>query len=132
MFRYWFKKLKIKLQKYIFIFNVSIQTYNFKVKEKIMIFKGRHFSKIQNYFRKQFLGYVLMFLNLECNIRFNYNADLEEKVRKFNIICGTFKRTFKSRVRKDTEKWNFKIIAIPTLLYGSETWIPTQKNINNK
>ena len=34
------------------------------------------------------------------------------------------------KVRKDTKMEICKIISAPTLLYGSETWVPTQEDLN--
>jgi hypothetical protein len=42
------------------------------------------------------------------------------KLQRFQQICGTIKRTLAGKDRKETLFRLYKIMAIPTLLYGSE------------
>jgi hypothetical protein len=48
--------------------------------------------------------------------------DISVKLQRFQQICGTIKRTLDGKVRKETLVRFYKIMAIPTLLYGSECW----------
>jgi hypothetical protein len=37
-------------------------------------------------------------------------------------MCGTTKRTLTNKTRKDTQPKFYKVLAVPTLLRGCETW----------
>jgi hypothetical protein len=53
--------------------------------------------------------------------------DINVKLQRFQQICGTIKRTFAGKVTKETLVRFYKIMAIPTLLYGSECWTLTKR-----
>jgi hypothetical protein len=59
---------------------------------------------------------------LGCDISFNYDKDLSQKVDKFQYACGTIKRTLRNKTRKDTMLKVYKVMAVPMLMYGSENW----------
>jgi hypothetical protein len=48
------------------------------------------------------------------------------KLKKFQNICGTIQNSLRGKTRKDTQLKFYKVMATPTLLYGSETWIIMQ------
>jgi hypothetical protein len=50
----------------------------------------------------------------------NREKDINVKLQRFQQICGTIKRTLAGKVRKETLFRFYKIMAIPTHLYGSE------------
>jgi hypothetical protein len=58
----------------------------------------------------------------------NREMDINVKLLRFQQICGTIKRTLARKVRKETLLRFYKIMAIPTLLYGSECWTKRQKS----
>ena len=39
-----------------------------------------------------------------------------------------YQQTFK-KTRTDTQMKSYKVVARPTLLYGSETWVTTQRDM---
>lgn len=43
-------------------------------------------------------------------------------------MCGTIRRTLGNKSRKDTQMNFYKIMAVPILLYGSETWVTIKKD----
>ena len=57
----------------------------------------------------------------------SYNAcnDVVNKLHKFNLMCGTIRRTLKSG-SKGTRLKFYKVMALFTLLYGSENWTLTK------
>ncbi|KAJ4426453.1 hypothetical protein ANN_27267 [Periplaneta americana] len=65
-------------------------------------------------------------LKRSCQILRDY--DQKEKIEKFNYINGTIRRTLKSKARKDTLLKFYKVISVPSLLYGSETWVMKKKD----
>jgi hypothetical protein len=46
----------------------------------------------------------------------NREMDISVKLQRFQQICGTIKRTFTGKVRKETLLRFYKIMAIPTVL----------------
>ena len=49
-------------------------------------------------------------------------------MNRFQRICGTIRKHLK-KIRRDTQMKFYKVIARPTLLYGSETWVSTKRDI---
>jgi hypothetical protein len=66
--------------------------------------QGNHFK---------YLGYEATFLE---------ETDTDAKIQKFQNICGTIRRTLKGKTRKDTQIKFYQVMAVTTLLYGSECW----------
>ena len=64
------------------------------------------------------------FRYLGCDITY----DVDHKLAKFQSICGTIQRVLSRKARKETGLKFYKVMAVPLLSYGSETWVPT-KNI---
>ena len=50
------------------------------------------------------------------------------KINCFQRICGTI-RTHLKKTRTDTQMKFYKVVARPTLLYGSETWVTTKRDV---
>lgn len=44
------------------------------------------------------------------------------------MMCSTVHGTLGSRIRKDTKLKFYKVMAMPVLTYGSETWTLTKSN----
>jgi hypothetical protein len=55
-------------------------------------------------------------------MRPNRETDINVKLQRFQQICGTIERTFAGKVRKVILLRFYKMMVIPTLLYGSERW----------
>ena len=56
-----------------------------------------------------------------CNVPYIANNDVN-MLQMFNHMCGIIRRTLKS-IRIETYLIFYKVIALPTLPYGSENWI---------
>ena len=54
--------------------------------------------------------------------------DFDKKVNRFQGICGTIRKHLKKR-RTDTQMKFYKVVARPSLLYGSETWVTTKRDM---
>ena len=48
-------------------------------------------------------------------------------VCKFQRVCGTINRTFRNKIRNETKLKFYKVMAVPMLAYGSETWTLNKK-----
>jgi nitrate reductase alpha subunit len=49
-----------------------------------------------------------------------------KKYIRFRGICGTISKHLQ-KTRTDTQMKYYKVVAIPSLLYGSETWVSTKR-----
>ena len=54
--------------------------------------------------------------------------DFDKKIKKFQIICGTIIKHPK-KTRTDTKTKCYKAVFRPTLLYGTETWVTTKRDM---
>ncbi|KAJ4451867.1 hypothetical protein ANN_03345 [Periplaneta americana] len=70
------------------------------------------------------------FTFLECDISYHGEIDINGKIATCNKMNGTIRRTLKRKVRKETIMKFNKVIAMPTCLYGSETWTMTKRDIS--
>ena len=56
------------------------------------------------------------------------NQILIKKINRFQRICGTTRKHLKKNCT-DTQMKFYKAVARPTLLYGSETWVTTTRDM---
>jgi len=54
--------------------------------------------------------------------------DFDNKINRFQKICGTIIKHLK-KPRADTQMKFYKVVARPSLLYGSETWVTTKRGM---
>ena len=47
---------------------------------------------------------------------------VNNKVNKFQRMCGTISRTSKGKTQLSTQIKFYKVMAVPVLMYGSENW----------
>jgi hypothetical protein len=59
----------------------------------------------------------------------NRNHDLQNKLQRFNYLCGTIKRTLLNRAQQETILKFYKVLAVPAVLYGSECWTFTKQQL---
>jgi hypothetical protein len=52
----------------------------------------------------------------------------DKKINRFQRICGTIRKHLK-KPRTDTQMKFYKEVTRPTLLYGSETWVTTKREM---
>jgi hypothetical protein len=64
------------------------------------------------------------------DVTFLEETDIDAKIKKFQNICGTIGRTLKGKARKDTQIKFYQVIAVSTLLYGSECWTMRKRDIH--
>ena len=53
-------------------------------------------------------------------------VDLDKKLNRFQHVCGTIRRHLKKTSLEAQVKLD-KVVARPTLLYGSETWVTIKR-----
>jgi hypothetical protein len=71
---------------------------------------------------------VSHFNYLGCDVSYKADNDIKMKLHKYQYICGTIHRTLTNKTRKDTMLKFYKTMATPVLLYGCESWVPSQKD----
>jgi hypothetical protein len=87
-----------------------------------MAFEGKHPRRSKIVIDNKIMEHVSHFNYLGCDVSYNYDADLRIKLNKFQYMCGTIKRTLTNKTRKDTQLKFYKVMVVPTLLYGYEIW----------
>ena len=73
------------------------------------------------------LEQVKQFNYLGCEMSLDGEPDFDKKINKFQI-CGTIRKHLE-KTGTDTETIFYKVIARPSLLYGSETWVTKTRNM---
>lgn len=116
------------LQYSLYILNQIAKNYDFiisKSKTKIMAFLGKQQIRSKIVIDDQSLEQVSNFKYLGCemNIYSRISKDINAKLSRFQMICGTIDKTLKNKTRKETRMKFYKTMAVPALLYGSEVWV---------
>ena len=117
------------LQRSIFTLQQIGFEYSVKIslkKTKIMAFKGKSPVRSKIVLDNKTLEQVSHFRYLGCDISYDRERDIDEKINRFQMICGTINRSLKDKVRKETKLKLYKTMAVPMLLYGSETWVESK------
>ncbi|KAJ4441816.1 hypothetical protein ANN_11675 [Periplaneta americana] len=76
--------------------------------------------------RETGVGYMTLLSGYD--IGQDFDSDIDNKISKFNSICGTIRNTLRRKTTKETQMEFYKVMALPTVLYGSENWVPIKKN----
>jgi len=71
---------------------------------------------------------VKQFNYLGCELSLDGEPDFynNKKINRFQAICGTIRKHLKE-TRTDTQMKFYNVVARPSLLYGSETWVTTKR-----
>ena len=59
--------------------------------------------------------------HLTHDISFDVDKNIQNKVNRFQHICGTINRTLKNKTRRETKLKFYKTMAGPMLVNGSES-----------
>ena len=73
--------------------------------------------------------YTQQLLTLGCRITYQDDKEIESKITLFQLLCGCIIKHIK-KTRKEEQLKYYNVMAIPQLLYGSETWIRKAKGIS--
>ena len=74
------------------------------------------------------LEQVRQFNYLGCELSLDGEPDFDKEINRFQGICGTIMKHLKI-TRTDTKMKFYKVVARPSLLYGSETWVTTKRDV---
>jgi len=121
-----------KLQKSVYILNQMNKDYNLKIstdKIKIMAFKGKHLVRFKIEIDGSILEQVKQFNYLGCELSLDGAPDFDKRINRFQEICVTVKKKILKKTRTDTQMKFYKVVARPSLQYGSETWLTTKRDM---
>ena len=120
------------LQKSVHKLQLTADKYGLKIsstKTKTMAFKGRNPVRSKIVINNDIIEQINTFNYLGCSISYQNETDITNKTTKFLQIIGIINKTFKpSQVQKHTRLKIYNTLAIPTLLYGCETWAIRRKD----
>ena len=66
------------------------------------------------------------YLGSELNL--DGEPDFDKNINRFQGICSTVRKGLQ-QTRTDTQTKFYKVVARPSLLYGSETWVTTTRDM---
>lgn len=119
------------LQRSLHQLNNLCKTYNMKIsynKTKVMAFKGTYPVRTKIIIDNRPIEQVSHFNYLGCDVSYNYDNDITNKLHKYQYICGTIYRSLRNKVRPETILKFYKTMAAPVLLYGCESWTMRKKD----
>jgi len=105
--------------------------YNLKIstgRTKIIAFKGKHLVRSKIEIDGSILEQVKQFNYLGCELSLDGETDFDKKINRFQGMCGTIRKHLK-KTRTDTQMKFYKVVARPSLLYGSETWVTVKRDM---
>jgi len=71
---------------------------------------------------------VRQFNYLGCELSLDSEPDFDKKINRFQGICGTIRKHI-NKTCTDTQMKFYEVVARPSLLYGSETWVTTKRDM---
>ena len=93
-----------------------------------MAFKGKYLVHSKIAIDRSILEQVKKFNYLGCELSLDGQPDFDKKVNRFQGLCGSIRKYLK-KTRRDTQMKFYKVVARPSLLYGSKTWVTTQRDM---
>jgi hypothetical protein len=73
---------------------------------------------------------VKQFNYLGCKLSLDGEPDFDNKINRFQRICSTISKQLK-KTHPDTHMKFYKVVARPTLVYGSETLVTTKRDMTH-
>lgn len=119
------------LQQSVYKLGIVCEEYNMRIsvaKTKVMAFQGPEPIRTKIVVNNKPVEQVKHFNYLGNDISYDRDKDINNKLHKYQIMCGIINRTLKNKVRTETKMKFYKVVAAPVLLYGSETWTTTAKD----
>jgi hypothetical protein len=114
-----------KLNKIITDYGLTISTD----KSKVMAFKGGDPLRSKIVINNKIVEQVNTFNCLGNLVLYEKEKDTDNKITKFLKITGIINNTFKpNKIQKGTRIKMYTTLALPVLLYGSETWTVKSKD----
>ena len=93
-----------------------------------MAFKGKHLVRSKIEIDGSVLEKVKKFNYLGCELSLDGEPYFDKQIKRLQGICGTIRKHLK-KIRTDTQIKFYKVEARTSLLYGSETWVTTKRDM---
>jgi hypothetical protein len=93
-----------------------------------MAFKGKFLVRFTIEIDGSKLEQVKQFNYLGCELSLDVEQDFDKQINRFQGICGTIRKHLK-KTRAETQMKFYKVVATPSPLYGSETWVNTKRDM---
>jgi len=97
-------------------------------KTKIMAFKGKHLVHSKIEIERSISEQVKQFNYLGYELSLDGEPDFNKEKKRFQRICSTIRKHLKKTCTHTHMKF-YKVVARPTLLYGSETWVTMKQDM---
>jgi hypothetical protein len=94
------------------------------------MFKGKHLVRSKIEIDRSILQQVKQFNYLRCELSLDGAPDFDKKMNRFQGICSTIRKHFK-KTHKETQMKFYKVVARPSLLYCSETWVTMKRDMTH-
>jgi hypothetical protein len=92
-----------------------------------MAFKGKLNVRSKIVLEDTTLGQVQQFNYLGCETSFIQGRDVNNKIQKFQMVCGTISRALKNKTCKDTLMKFYKTMAVPYYLMAANHGLHRKK-----
>jgi nitrate reductase alpha subunit len=89
--------------------------------------EGKHLVRSKTEIDGSILEQVKKINYFGCELSLDGETDFDKK-KQIAKICGTITKHLK-KPRRDTQMEFYKVVARPTLLYHSETWVTTKRDM---
>jgi hypothetical protein len=83
-----------------------------------MAFLGKYQIKSKIVIKDDIIEQVRHFNYLGCDISYEKDNDVDNKLAKFRNVCGTIHKYPKHKTRKDTRLKFYKTTAVPILIHS--------------
>lgn len=116
---------ELSLQKSLYQLNRICKPYCLSIsvsKTKVMAFRGKYPIRTKIIIDDKVIEQVKHFNYLGCDITYEYSNDMKTKLQRFQHTCGTINKYLRNKTRKETLLKFYKVMAVPQLLYGCESW----------
>jgi hypothetical protein len=98
-------------------------------KSEMMAYLGQDPLRCKIMVDNKCLQQVKNFKCLNCEVSYENEKDIQQKITKFAPILGIVSNTFKQNlVQKFSRKMVYNALAVPIFLYGSEIWTLRKKD----
>ena len=87
-----------------------------------MVFKGKNPGRSKILLNGKILEQVSHLSYRRRDISFKFDKDTVGKVNRYQTIRGTTGRILGRKARKETQVKCYKVTAVASLIYGSESW----------
>jgi hypothetical protein len=105
----------------LYLINKEYNTEISITKTKTMAFRGKYPVRTKTVIGNHVLEEARNFNYLGCDVSYNQDEDVMNKLLRFQGISRTIKRQLKNKTRRQTQLKFHKVMAVPMLFYGSET-----------